>query len=264
MIKNYYKMATIMAAMFWGSGAWAQTAATGPNKVYIEQVGNSNTVTIEQVGGTNNVGGTNTTSTIVSTVAPIGITTLVPEAPSSNNYATITGSSNNLTITQTGSNNSAQYNIKGNNNNYTSTVTGNSNQTKLTVGDATTNGLRNIITETITGDSNLIIQNVVGTDNSTITSVTGNSNQITSDQTTNYGSITNTISGNSNIFNIQQIDAGPHILVANTLGDFNSVTTQQQGTNATTVNIQTTGSHNTITVRTSSSAIIGPQTAVAR
>ena len=33
------------------------TDATGPNKVYIEQVGNSNLITIEQVGGTNNVGG---------------------------------------------------------------------------------------------------------------------------------------------------------------------------------------------------------------
>jgi hypothetical protein len=49
-----------------------------------------------------------------------------------------------------------------------------------------------------------------------------------------------------------------------TTGDFNSITTQQQGFNDTTVNILTTGSHNTITVRTSSSAIVGPNTAIAR
>ena len=35
----------------------ATDPSSGPNNVYLEQVGNSNTVTIEQVGGTNNIGG---------------------------------------------------------------------------------------------------------------------------------------------------------------------------------------------------------------
>ena len=73
------------------SGPMAQTVApTGPNKVYIEQVGNLNTVTIEQVGVANTVGG----------VAAGGA--------SNTNYGTITGSSNTVGITQTGDGNSAQ------------------------------------------------------------------------------------------------------------------------------------------------------------
>ena len=47
-------------------------------------------------------------------------------------------------------------------------------------------------------------------------------------------------------------------------GGYNSITTQQQGTNDTTVNIQTTGSNNTITVRSSNSTIASPVSAIAR
>ena len=36
---------------------FATNPATGPNNVYLEQIGNSNTVTVEQIGGTNNIGG---------------------------------------------------------------------------------------------------------------------------------------------------------------------------------------------------------------
>ena len=58
-------MAVIAAAMFWGSGAYALD--TGPNKVYIDQIGDSNRITIQQVGGTNSVGGvTTSTDTTVS------------------------------------------------------------------------------------------------------------------------------------------------------------------------------------------------------
>jgi len=81
------------------------------------------------------------------------------------------------------------------------------------------------------------------------------------------GSVSNTISGNFNITNSQQIDGAGvngHQLVMNTLGDYNSITTQQQGMNDTTVNISTVGSNNTITVRTSSTAITNPVSAVPR
>jgi len=48
-------------------------------------------------------------------------------------------------------------------------------------------------------------------------------------------------------------------------GNYNSIITQQQGTNDTTVDIKTTGDHNTITVRTSSASTIStPRTAVPR
>ncbi len=260
------KLLTVLLCSYAGIGVAQSTAATGPNKVYIEQVGSGNTITIEQVGGTNNVGGV--TTTVATAVSSTGITTLTPDAPSASNYGTITGSTNTLNITQTGNANSAQYNIRGSNNQYTSTVTGNGNQTKLTVGNVNNaTNTQNIITELISGNNNMIIQDVVGSDINTNTSITGNNNQVTSSLLNSRGTVTNTIQGNANVFNVQQIDAAGangHVLAMNTVGDYNSITTQQQGTNDTTVNIQTTGSNNTITVRTSSSAIVSPVTAIAR
>jgi hypothetical protein len=51
----------------------------------------------------------------------------------------------------------------------------------------------------------------------------------------------------------------------NTVGDYNSISTQQQGSNNSTININTDGSNNTITVRsTNSSSITSPMTAIAR
>lgn len=263
------KQLIALFAMVMMTSAFAQTTATGPNKVYIEQVGSSNLITIEQVGGTNNVGGiTNQNGT--PTVDNTGITTLTPAEPSTTNYATINGSSNQVGITQHGNNNSTQYNIKGSYNVYNSTVTGNNNQTNLTVGIASgqsmTNSLRNTITETVTGNDNAIITNLVANDVTTTNSITGNNNQVTQSLLSNNGSVSNTISGNYNVLNVQQTDtaATGHSLITNTSGGYNSITTQQQGTNDTTVNIQTTGSNNTITVRSSNATINNPVSAIAR
>jgi hypothetical protein len=222
----------------------------GPNKVFIEQIGSYNVVTIEQVGTTNNVGG----------VAGGG--------PGTSNYAKINGSNNTLTITQTGDVNKAQYDLQGNDNQYTSTVTGNDNATKLTIGDANNaNNLRNIITETIVGDSNTVVQNVVGSDIVSLLSINGDSNQITKNLLSSFGQSDVTIVGNSNKLDIEQTGtagAVGHRLVQSVTGDFNSIVTQQQGTNDTTVNISVNGGHNAITVRTSSVAIVSPLTAVTR
>lgn len=238
--------------------------ATGPNKVYIEQIGNTNTITIEQVGGTNNVGGINGTTSVSGSDH---LTTHTPDAPSSLNYATVNGNTNVLALTQTGNNNSAQYNIKGNQNTYTSTVVGNGNKTKLKAGDANTANLRNTITEAITGNTNLSIQTLLGNDITSSTTVTGNNNEITQDLKSSNGSSTNAITGHNNVVFTEQLDsagANGHVLNNVIAGDYNSVMTQQQGSNDTTVDIKTTGDHNTITVRTSSSAIVNPVTAIAR
>jgi len=264
-MKQHKLFASMLLAglMHVSTSVFAQSASTGPNKVYIEQVGNSNTVTIEQVGGTNNVGGVTHTVAVANT----GITTLTPAAPSASNYATITGGSNTIAMTQNGDSNSAQYNIKGNNNVYTSNVTGDGNQTKLTMGDTNTNTLRTTVTETVTGNSNMIIQNIVGNDITSTTAISGNSNQITKELKSTNGESDISIVGSSNVLNIQQIDAAGangHYLKQVIAGDFNSITTQQQGTNDTTFDFKVTGSHNTITVRSSSSAIVNPATAVAR
>jgi hypothetical protein len=241
--------ACVLSTLAWSTVTVAQSAATGPNKVYIEQVGNTNTITIEQVGGTNSIGGT------------------ANATPSSTNYATITGSSNVLAMVQTGDNNLGQYNIKGSNNTYTSTVTGTGNKTKLNAGDQNTNTLRSVITETISGDDNTVIQTVVGSDITSTLAITGNTNEVTKVLKSTNGISDISITGGNNKLDIEQVDASGangHNLKQFIAGDYNSIVTQQQGTNDTTVDIKTTGSHNTITVRTSSSAIVTPGTAVAR
>jgi hypothetical protein len=81
------------------------------------------------------------------------------------------------------------------------------------------------------------------------------------------GHVETTITGDSNLIINEQIDAAGatgHYLKQVLVGDYNSVTTQQQGSNDTAIDIATTGSHNTITVRTSSSSISNSQTAIAR
>ena len=232
----------------------AQTSSgSGPNSVYIEQVGDSNTITIEQVGGNNNIGGTNGTAWSM---------------PSSSNYGTITGTSNVVSMTQTGSGNTGQYTMYGNNNFYTSIVTGAGNKTKLTIGDiGTPSNLRNHVTETITGDTNIVMTNVKGNDiNSTLVS-TGDSNQVTSDLLSSSGRSDINISGNNNLMKVQQTDSagsGGHVLTATVTGDYNSIVSQQQGFNDTNVYINTIGSYNMVTVRTSSGTIVGPLSATPR
>ena len=102
---------------------------------------------------------------------------------------------------------------------------------------------------------------------STTVNTGGNNNQVTNTVTTSNADITHTITGSSNIVNAQQIDAAGsagHSLTNTITGSYNSITTQQQGTNDTTINMATTGDHNTITIRSSSSAIATPATAIAR
>ena len=112
-----------------------------------------------------------------------------------------------------------------------------------------------------------MITNVVGNDNTSATTITGSSNQVTKTVTTSNADNSLTITGNSNIVNAQQVDAAGgagHSLTNVISGDYNSITTQQQGTNDTTINIATTGDHNTVTVRSSSSTIANPVSAIAR
>jgi hypothetical protein len=249
-------LATMLSML--ATGVWAQTVSgsTGPNNVYIEQVGNTNTITIEQVGGTNAIGGTNSTTAVGMDPA------------SSSNYGTITGSSNVVTMTQTGTGNVAGYNIRGNNNQYTSTVTGNTNKTTLNIGDANNAvNLRNNITETVTGDTNTLVTAVIGNDIVSAISITGNTNAINSELKSTNGKSNVSISGGNNKLDIQQTDGAGingHLLTQAIVGDSNAIVTQQQGSNDTTINISTIGSNNTVTVRTSSSSISSPLLAAPR
>ena len=260
-IINYFVIAMIV---LFSNIAGAVGTETGPNKVYIEQLGNTNVISIEQIGGTNIVGGINGTTTVNAD----GSTIYTPAAASSLNYATITGSSNLLSLTQHGNNNWAQYNIKGNNNDYLSTVTGNDNQTKLTVGDsAVANNHNDSVTESFVGNGNLSLETVIGNYITSDLTVVGMSNEITQELISTNGSSTIDITGSNNIINAQQTDvagAVGHDLEEAITGDYNSITTQQQGSNDTTINIENTGDHNTITVRSSSASIVDSQTAIVR
>ncbi len=240
-----HKYIAICAIACYGSMALAQvTTPTGANSVYIEQIGNSNNILIEQVGNANNIGGTASTT------------------PSSSNYGTIIGNSNSLTIRQTGDGNLSQYNIKGTDNIYSLVITGSGNMTKLNAGDANTNNLRNSVTETIIGDTNTVTQTLVGNDITSTLAITGNTNIVNKEIKSSNASSTVTIMGNNNTLDVQQTDiagAQGHLLTQSIAGDFNVITTQQQGTIDTNVNIVTTGNSNQVVVRTSSTAIVNPR-----
>ncbi len=239
-------------------------ASTGVNNVYIEQVGNANTIVIDQIGGANNVGGTTLNNPLLYSSSNT-ITAFVPAAASSSNYATITGNSNQVTLSHTGDTNWAQYNISGANNIYSSIIKGNQNQTLLNIGLGTPVNA-NVVTETITGDLNYVIQSLTkGSIHSTI-DINGSNNEVTTRLNSTNGVVDTTVSGGFNSFINEQDDGGiGHHLVQDFTGSYNSVVTQQQGTNDSMIDISTIGDHNTITVRsTNSSSIVNSNTAVSR
>ena len=238
--------------------------STGVNNVYIEQVGNANTIVIDQIGGGNNVGGTTLNVPLLYSSSNT-ITQFVPAAASSTNYATITGNSNQVTLSHTGDTNWAQYNISGANNIYSSTIKGNQNQTLLNIGLGTPVNA-NVVTETITGDLNYIIQSLTkGNIHSTI-DITGSNNEVTTRLNSTNGVVDTTVVGGFNSVINEQDDGGiGHQLTQNITGSYNSVVTQQQGTNDSMIDIHTIGDHNTITVRsTNASSIVNSNTAVSR
>lgn len=85
MIKNYQQMAFVMAAIFAGSGAWA-------NDVYIEQIGDNTVVNVTQYGSANKVEG------------------LLPGDP-----AIIAGDGNTVSISQIGVGNTLKLSVGTNN-----------------------------------------------------------------------------------------------------------------------------------------------------
>lgn len=249
------------------SNAVFAAGPTGTNNVYIEQLGSTNTIIIDQIGGTNNIGGTTLVSPISYGANNI-ITSFVPSAAATTNYATITGSTNQVTLNQTGDGNWAQYNITGNNNIYSSLITGMQNQTLLTIGVVGTPSSTNIVNETVSGDTNFIIQSLTKDNIHSTIAITGSSNQITTRLNSMNGVDTTTAIGNFNSFINEQDKGGVgHQLTQLITGDFNSIVTQQQGSNDSMIDINTTGNNNTITVHSTNDAtlgIVGLKSAVAR
>ena len=256
-MKRLLILLTLSSPAFAGGG-------TGVNNVYIEQLGNGNTITIDQIGGANTVSGTSLSMPLLYG-ADNTITAFVPSAASSSNYATVTGNSNQVTIEHKGDSNWSQYNINGSNNLYHSSMTGNQNQTLLNVG-LTTAVSSNVIDETIKGDLNYVIQNLLKSSIHSTIDITGSNNQVTTNLNSTNGVVNTTVEGGFNTFTNEQDDGGiGHQLTQVVVGNYNSIVTQQQGTNDSIIDISTTGDHNTITVHsTNSSSIVNATLAVSR
>lgn len=208
--------------------AQAQVTNTS-NNVFIDQVGNSNTVTLTQAGAGNSIGN------------------------SSSDYATITGDSNSVTMTQTGDNNLAQYLITGNANTYTSIITGNGNQTQVTCGTADGACSSVTINQEITGNGNLLVETISGSNILSKTKVVGNMNDIEYDLKSSNGKLDVDISGDNNIMRHTQAGSAGvdgHNLIVTLAGSLNQVTTVQNGTIDTNININVNGSSNVISVLT--------------
>jgi hypothetical protein len=264
-MKQLLNYLLISSVILFSNLTMAVGTATGPNSVFIEQLGNSNTITIEQVGGTNTVGGISGTITTDQTT---NITTNTPDPASASNYATINGSNNILSMTHHGNNNWAQYSIKGGNNKYTNTISGNDNKNRLVIGDTNSTDNQHVeVTETITGNTNIVMQNIIGNYITSTLTITGGTNQVTENLSSTNGTSLLSITGNNNLLNVEQSDvagATGHYLKEVIAGNYNAITTQQQGSNDTTIDLKTTGDNNTITVRSSSSTIVNAQSAIAR
>jgi len=215
--------------MFLGIGvAHAQVTNTS-NNIFIDQVGNSNTVTLTQAGSGNSIGN------------------------SASDYATITGDSNAVTMTQTGDGNLAQYLITGNSNIYTSIVSGNNNQTNVTCG--TSDGACSSVTidQEITGNGNSLVEVISGSTIFSKTKDVGNLNDLVYDLKSSNGKLDVDISGDNNIMRHTQAGAAGvdgHNLVVTLAGSLNQVTTAQNGTIDTNININVNGSSNVINVLT--------------
>ena len=96
---------------------------------------------------------------------------------------------------------------------------------------------------------------MIGSDiQSRLTLISGSdNNKITKNLLSRFGQSDVTITGDKNKLDIEQTGTGGaagNRLVQNITGDYNSIVTQQQGSNDTNVNISVNGGHNTITVRT--------------
>jgi hypothetical protein len=227
MIKTYKGLLFGLVMALGSTSAFAQSTT---NKVFIDQVGNSNTVTLTQSGSGNNIG------------------------VSASDYATITGDSNTVTMSQTGDGNKANYKITGNGNTYTSVVTGNNNDVLVTCGTSAGACTGVIIDQSITGNANKLVETIAGSAINSKTKIVGNLNDLQYNLLSSNGKLDVDISGDSNILrHTQNGSAGVdgHNLKVAIVGSLNQITTTQGGTIDTTVNIKVNGGSNIINVTTS-------------
>jgi hypothetical protein len=155
MIRNYYKMAMIMSAIFAGSGASA-------NDIYMEQVGSGNTVTITQDGAGNKISGT-LGSTDNAYINTDGATIVIDQI----------GASNQLALSINNPNMASGMAV-------TLRADGSGNEQTVTCGTSiSANCNATTITQDINGNNNRVITALSGGATSSVIGVVGNYNNVT-------------------------------------------------------------------------------------
>ena len=220
MIKNYYSMAFVMAAIFAGSGALA-------NEVYIEQAGDTSEFNITQSGtGGNRVGSAGTPSTF-------------------------SGDNQTVNITQAGQGNAADLSVSGGSTTINYSATGDLNELKVEI-DGGTGNTFNIAK---TGDSNRVT--VCGTNNVGV-GQTGATASCTGGVAVNDTTNTVNINGDSNKVNLalasadasNTINIGHNSLgVAGAASSGNIVNITQSSSGIPTTNVTVNGDTNTINIK---------------
>ena len=221
MIKNYYSMAMVMAAIFVGSGVMA-------NEVYIEQAGDNSEFNITQSGtGGNRVGSSGTPSTF-------------------------SGDNQTVNITQAGQGNSADLAVSGGSTTINYSATGDLNELKVEI-DGGTGNTFNIAK---TGDSNRVT--ICGTNNVGVSGQTGSTAGCTAGIAVNDTTNTVNINGDSNKVNLALASADASNTVnighnssgvAGTASSGNIVNITQSSSGIPTTNVTVNGDTNTINIK---------------
>ncbi len=193
-----------------------QTRSIVNNTIYIDQVGDNNTLNISQSGRSNELRG-------------IG-----------QQAAVIQGSGNNTTIRQgdqdTSGKNSIELRVVGDTN------TLNLNQSRTTTGAAVNSSNNHYQSVDINGYSNSVTTQQTNTGgvggHYMETTITGNTNTVNATQTNNANkTLFTTVNGSNNTVNVTQKDGGQHYLESTLTGSGNTITAVQEGATANRASI---------------------------
>jgi hypothetical protein len=211
------------------STSFAQTVSTGPNKVYIEQIGDASNIILNQTGQSNRIGTTDQTRLLLQ------------------------GNNQTVTVTQTGNQNTVEGQIKtADNVDSTITQTGDQNTVTLDQGDSVSVA-GSTQTITVTGNLNTATLTQGNTSSSTdavqTIAITGDQNAYTS--VINADDVVNSVAvvGDSNTVSMLQNGHSGKNVELNVTGNSNTHTIQQKSTlNVDTLKINTTGNSSTVAV----------------
>jgi hypothetical protein len=217
MIKNYYGMAWVMAAIFAGSGAQA-------SEVYIEQAGSSSTFNITQSNGDNRVGSDSTPSEFSGNAITVDVvqTGTLNEA----DLRVLSATDTTIDYTATGGSNILEVDIADSGNSLTVVKTGDAN--RVTMCGA------NDGAGAVAGATAACTSAVGVVDTTNVINIRGDSNSVNlalaSANANNTVNIGNTTISDNNVVNITQDGAGQHTTAITIDGNTNLVNVTQNVT----------------------------------